>query len=340
MKALKLIILLVIMVLLVFFFVKNIDFHAVLGIIKGINPAFPLIFALATIPQFFMRAFRWGVLLEKDGRKVPLASLYHFTLIGFLITYVFPGRIGEVARPLMLAEKEGLRKSSTLATVVIERLLDLLVVMLLFFVSLFFIHSASSTVLVIRKVSFVAVPAILLVLVLFYTMNHPRVRLWVEKLVRLLVKVFPARMRTQIATALLNFIEGLAVKLSVKQWARLIFWSVLMWTYTVANYWFLMKGFHDLNMQSIRFIDTVPFFTLIFFSAAIPTPGMVGSLDQVSKMGLVGMYGVAAETAVAYTILFHALLITVTLVRGSLAMLEEGLNFGRIRTLRENNEMP
>ena len=76
----------------------------------------------------FSRAYRWKFLMEPLGYKPKLSSLYHSTMIGYVLNFTVP-RSGEIARPGFLAKKENLPFDKVLGTVVAERIID--VVMLL-----------------------------------------------------------------------------------------------------------------------------------------------------------------------------------------------------------------
>src|ERR1043165_2037116 len=74
----------------------------------------------------YSRCQRWAILLAKThGRRVPMLPIYSASAIGFMANMVLPFRVGEVARPLILARDEHLPAASTFATVIVERILDL-----------------------------------------------------------------------------------------------------------------------------------------------------------------------------------------------------------------------
>jgi uncharacterized membrane protein YbhN (UPF0104 family) len=97
-----------------------------------------------------------------------------------------------------------------------------------------------------------------------------------------------------------------------------------------------MRGFSGITMD---LPGTVPFLAVIFVSAAIPTPGMAGSLDLGCKYALTGLGGASAETAVAFTILFHFLLLVMPITLGLAAFWHEGLNFKAVSRLKKKDEL-
>src|SRR6476659_10683105 len=92
----------------------------------------PLLLALgATFAPYALRAFRWQYLLAPLGRT-RFSVAFRATVIGFAASFLLPARAGEVIRPYVLARRERLSPPAAFATIILERLLELLVVLLLF----------------------------------------------------------------------------------------------------------------------------------------------------------------------------------------------------------------
>jgi hypothetical protein len=83
---------------------------------------FPTIGIIAL--TFVLRAIRWKIIL-KDICDVTFWQAFHPTMIGFMMNCVLPGRVGELARPVLLKQKRGLPMITGLATVATERIFDL-----------------------------------------------------------------------------------------------------------------------------------------------------------------------------------------------------------------------
>ncbi len=82
----------------------------------------------------FSRAYRWKFLMEPLGYKPKLASLYHATMIGYVLNFTIP-RSGEVARPGFLAKKENLPFDKVFGTVVAERIIDVIMLLGIMFIT-------------------------------------------------------------------------------------------------------------------------------------------------------------------------------------------------------------
>ena len=137
MKYLKLILIVGIIIVLLFFFLKDVDFKEVMAIISSVDLIYPVIFFFGLLLQYFVRAYRWGLLLRPHKEKIPLMTMYSYTVIGFLLN-LLPGKVGEPARGILLANEIKISRSYGLASVVLERLIDMFMLLVLFMVALFF----------------------------------------------------------------------------------------------------------------------------------------------------------------------------------------------------------
>jgi hypothetical protein len=338
MKAWKLLLFCALSALFVWLFLRRIDFGEIRGVWRSIPLRYPLFFLLLALPQYAVRALRWGLLLRPFKEHVPFRSLWNFSLIGFMISYLLPGRLGEVARPVMLAEKEGIRKSQAIATIVNERLFDLLTVLVLLAAYLAAGSGNPSPVLrQLRAAAILLLPLVFLIFFLVALANHPRVFPWTEKLVRGASRLLPGRWREKTVAFALHFVRALRLDLGWRGVAAVAGCSLLHWGIIALSYGVLMRGFGGIGLS---LPDVIPFLAMIFVSAAVPTPGMAGSLDLASKYALTGLFQVAAGTAVAFTILFHFLLLLAPITLGLAAFWREGLSFKALGRLGRKDELP
>ncbi len=337
MKYIKTLLIVGIVGVLLYFFLHSVDFAVVIGIIKDLNPIYPLLFLAGMYIQYFVRSYRWGLLLKPRKAGIRLTTLYNYTVIGFLLSTLIPGKVGEPARGILLAREEKIKSSYGLASVVLDRLIDVMVLVLLFISSLFFIGGKSSPLLEKLKVGATfAVPIILFVFLMFYLINRPKVFGYVEKLIRFFARLLPVRVREKVVRFLVQFVQGLRLNLGPLDFLKLFVSSLLVWIIQIPFYWFLMQGFSF--GSGVGFFETVPYFSLIVASAAIPTPGMAGSFDAASRHGLEQLYGVDTNAAAAYTILAHFLIIVNMIVPGLIALWSKGLSFSSIRGIKAKEE--
>jgi uncharacterized protein (TIRG00374 family) len=95
-----------------------------------------------TLLGFWVRAFRWRWLINLD-RPLPVGGLFSATMIGFMANNLLPFRLGELVRPWVLSRREKLSKSTLFATIVVERVIDMITLLAIFGVALM-VHPISS----------------------------------------------------------------------------------------------------------------------------------------------------------------------------------------------------
>lgn len=334
MKVIKYVSILLLIALLLFFFFKNVNVVEVLKITGQVSVWYPLAFIAGLLLQFFLRSYRWGIILKPHKANIPLTTLYKYTAIGFFLN-ILPGRVGEPARGILLARSQHFKKSYGLASVVLERLIDSLTLVVVFLLSLAMLKGNPSPFLArMKTVSLYILPFIVLVFVMFYFLNSSRVFDVVARIIRFFAKAVPKRFRDSVVEFALNFMKGLKLELGLVDYLKLVVASLAVWLVVVPFYWILMKGF----AMSLNLLEATIYFGIVAASAAIPTPGMAGSLDAGSKLALTQIFSVPAATAVAYTLLFHFAIILVTVVTGLWAVSMEGLSVKSLKKIGENTD--
>ena len=199
---------------LVYLFFQDVNLDEVIGLIKAINPIYPIVFFIGLVLQYFVRGYRWGLLLKPHKERIKMSSLYNYTVIGFLINILLPGRLGEPARGILLADEQKISRSSGLASIVLERLTDASMIVLIFLASLIFIEDNNSKFLMdLKRAAYIAVPIFISVFVFFFLLNTKKAFPYVEKFILYSSKVLPAKIRTRAASFLINFVRNLRLNL-------------------------------------------------------------------------------------------------------------------------------
>src|SRR5688572_23678101 len=116
---------------LLWFFFRNADMPRVWAEVRHARAPLLLGAVLITGVTYVLRALRWQYLLAPIGHT-RFSNAFRATVIGFAATFLLPARAGEVIRPYLLARREGLPGTAAFATIILERLLDLVTVLLLF----------------------------------------------------------------------------------------------------------------------------------------------------------------------------------------------------------------
>jgi glycosyltransferase 2 family protein len=281
-----------------------------------------------------VRTWRWDYLL-RPLKRIPVPRLFPVVVIGYMGNNIFPFRIGELLRAYVLKRNEDVSISSSLATIVVERIFDGLTMLLFVFVALPTVPSLPDS---LRYIVFMGSVVFLGALVVFlFLAAKPAVAARVYN--PLINHLLPQHYGVKLRGFLERFMSGLAALRDVRQVFMIFFTSILIWLLELVKYWFVMHAF---DMQ-------LSFFTLMLMNGIVnlattlpAAPGYLGTFDTPGIAVLVA-FGVARELATAYTLVLHAALWLPITLLGFYYMIREGLRWSdltKASQLRESESTP
>jgi len=294
-------------VVLLYFFLRNAHLSKVWEEAKEASILWILIAIGGEAVSIVLRAVRWRVMLREVKPGIPIGSLLRATLVSFTISGLVPGRVGELAKPYLLSRWEKLPFGSLLASVVLERGMDLIAIFILWFVYIFFgaeglSPEADAIMDVFTRLSYVFLGAsIPIAIFLLWLMPRRRIldrmakrsgRLseypWVQKVVR----------------KFLSFASGLGMFRKKRVILYVTLLSVSVWGWIAFSCWALLKA---LNLP-VPWSASILLLMMVSFGAAIPTPGGIGGVHKAIQLALVVFYGLSEDTGVTAGILGHAVM--------------------------------
>ncbi|RPI44362.1 MAG: UPF0104 family protein [Betaproteobacteria bacterium] len=309
-------------------FFRGVDWHALGQALRNAH-LLPLAgVILVTIAIYAVRAWRWGDLLAPLGR-VGHADLFSATMVGFAASLLIP-RAGELLRPWLIAQRHPIPTSAGFATIIIERLIDLIAMLFLFALYLFVLPTPAAQIEsgLMDMLSFAgAAAAVAAVAILgFLLALHAHAERVVGGLERLLTRA-PRWLAEPLGRVLRTFSGGLAVlRAPVLHLAKIGLQSIVLWLLVAL-------AFH---LNNLAFGIDLPFHATFLLNAflvvggTIPTPGMVGGFHAFYLLALSEVYGIDRATAAAAGISGHALTNLPVLVFGLAFLGREGLSVRRM----------
>jgi uncharacterized protein (TIRG00374 family) len=327
------------MLMFLYFFFRSVEWKEVFQYLSEVNI---LLFVLlvVTVPiHLATRAIRWKYLLMHEKKNVKFFSRFAANAVGFTVTFIFPGRLGELVKPVYLAQKEEMKKGFAIGTVVIERIFDIFTMCFLLgafivsqplYASILNIDEEISSKLYFWGIAALAFASILLLLALsLYFFKDMTL-----KVISFFLKPLSQKLWDQIRGLLDEFIKGLKFFHSVGNLFVFIFWSFVIWIGIILYYWLWLFAF-DIH---VPFIFIFPYVFLIMVGASIPTPGMVGGFHYFSKLGLTALYGIESNLAVGITIVVHAVQVAMTYFIGYAILWKEGISLFQVKKLGEKTD--
>ncbi|MEO6239390.1 MAG: lysylphosphatidylglycerol synthase transmembrane domain-containing protein, partial [Vicinamibacterales bacterium] len=291
---------------------------------------------LVTMITYGLRALRWQYLLAPIG-PTRFWTAFRTTVIGFAASFLLPARPGEVLRPYLLAKREGLPPTAAFATIILERLLDLVTVLLLFGVFVLVVDPGSLSAPPelygrVKMGGLIAAAGSLLGLGVFFVLaGHPeRLGAWALRVERIL----PARLARALAGFVETFAQGLAV---MRQPGRLLVSLILsfpLWLSIALGIWVASRAFH----MTFGYLGSFLVMTLLVVGVAVPTPGQIGGFHAMYKVAVVNFFAVPEPTAVGAAIVLHAISFVPVTLLGLVFMAREGLTLGRMKQMASENK--
>ena len=269
-----------------------------------IAPAVGLYFVAAGL-----RSARWGVLLPEHSVSTPV--LFRALMVGFTVNNLLPVRMGEVARAYLLARWCHIPYGSTLASLVVERVLDGLSLSALLLVALLFVPAPGYLLVAgVLAAGVFTSGAVVVALAAWRSSTLLRLVGWVAGLL-------PPRIGVRIEALAANFTRALELVHGRARFARLIGLSLLAWCCELSLFFVLMPSFGLPLSYPLAFLvgSAANFATLIPSS-----PGYVGTFDGALITVLRDTVGVAAGPATAYAIVVHATLFVPVVIVGTLVL--------------------
>ena len=256
-----------------------------------------------TTAGFAVRAMRWKVLLARIAPDTGFRSRFAAVAIHFMANNLLPARAGELARAYAFSRLEPVSAGAAFGSLVVERLLDGLVLLLFLILPVLlpdFPRSAALTEGLGGTLLKAAVIGVVLVLgVLIAMVARPRA---FARLGRSMARLLPARWEERAVDALDHFLGAIEILREPRLMVLALLWSIGFWAFNAVTFWMAMVAF-DIDTGFVSAVFTL---AVIAFAVAIPSaPGFFGTFHAGAAFALTGVYGVEASRALAFAFGFH-----------------------------------
>ncbi len=270
-----------------------------------------------------VRTWRWQYLV-KPLKQVSIATLFPIINIGYMGNNVFPLRMGEVLRAVVLKRRENAAISGTLATIVVERIFDAVVIVGFVLVNLGQLvtlpgdgaFSQLGGLATWAVVIFLAGLAVFILIAMFPKSAMRLIHAVINRLV-------PKRWRETTTGVADHFLDGLMSLRSPKDALMILLTSILIWLLETGLYWSVNQAMGlDLNFAQLMLLNGVVNLVLLIPAA----PGGLGTFDAAGR-AMLEAFAIPAEPALGYTLVLRiALWVPITLV-GAVYFIREGLKW-------------
>ena len=294
-------------VALLWFSFRNIDLSQLWTDIKGAKYSWMLLSLACLAISLYFRSLRWNIQIEALGYKTRASSTYGTVLIAYLANCIFP-RLGEVVRCSVLKRKENIPFDKTLGSVISERIIDLLVLLLLAFLVIVFqwkllgsLITSWMVPLVNKLINNVLLGIIVIVIGIVFII--------------FLVKII--RKNKKIASLWHGFIDGIKSVITMKKKWRFILYTLAVWGFYVLMTWL---PFYMLTETShLGVVEAVTLLGIATMGIVAPVPGGIGTYHFIAITLLSGFYGISEQVAGSFAAINHGSQMIFYLITGILA---------------------
>lgn len=306
----------------------RIDVSLLLPSLRSANYKILFFMVMMAYSGWWIRAWRWQ-LIARPVKKVKAVPAFHALMIGYLGNNVLPMRAGEFMRSYIIGKRAEMPMSSALATVVVERVIDVVMLMICFGLSLILFPIPGP----VRKGGVIVIVGVVFAIIFLLLLLYQR-----EKALSLtgaVIKIVPPALSARLMRILAEFADGLEVFRMGRNLLKVVAWTFFMWSiYLLVIYCSLFL--FDFTSPEYPIVHNSPFtaalvmLTLSTLGIAVPSaPGAVGTYHGICLFGL-SLFKIPYEIGMSYAILIHgANFIPMTIV-GVYCLFREGLKLADV----------
>jgi len=303
-------------------------------LVVSLSSASLLIVVVATgvyISSLLVRALRWQVLLA-PVRRLPLLDLFSFIMIGYLVNALLPFRLGDVARTVFAGEKWKVSKSSILATVAVERILDILSLTVIFLL----LGIVMDVPVEVKKVAWTMTGIAASGAVVLWIMSLPGGSCWARRVTNKISPLIPNNIQQRVVDIANAFVTGLQVLHTKNRLFRAAVYSLVVWGLLTFSVGFFLQSF-DLSLPWYSPMLTVVALNL---GALLPSsPGAIGVAHLLIILSL-SPWGVERSLALSVAIVIHGVALAINILLGLAALWRENITFTSLRLVGQTNPVP
>jgi uncharacterized membrane protein YbhN (UPF0104 family) len=326
---------------------RQVHLEEVWAVLTGVNYWLLAASVLPLLLFLVLRAYRWRILFHPK-RDLHIRNLLAVINIGYLLSNIFPARLGDVARAYLIGDTEEVSRTTAFSTIVAERVLDALCAVAGFFIVLPFAEVPDWMVRSGLIVGGVALVAVILFVVLV------RRREWTLRLLDRILRALhwpeaetmsrfwgrlaerthlhfldrlPWAGRARLAGLAGSLIDGLSGITTARLGPPLILFSAVIWADIAAYYWLVLIAFDPAQ----PFVAGLAVSSVTALGMTVPSsPGFIGVFEVLTRETMV-LFGMGPEAALGYALVAHAIVYVVFTLLGLGSMIQQNLTYTKIQ---------
>jgi len=325
-----------------YYTLRNVAFKDLADSFKTVDYIYLIPAVAILLLSFMFRALRWRLLVA-PMKKVPVTGLFGPLMVGYMAN-ILPARAGEFIRAYLLGKKHDIPFSGAFASIVVERLFDIVAILLLFAwvfafnTNLLGSHAAISGIslqtLAVRFGELSAVLVVALIGFIYMMVTHK------QKLMTFIhwfTRHLPAKWHDKVEYLVEEFSLGCMVTKDLSALFRITLYTVLVWASIIASYYPFYFAY-DLANKSLESVMVVTVLVCILI-VVLPTPAFLGSFNAAILIGLHDIMHEPELTAVSFGMVVWAVNFGVILIAGFYFVLHDHLSVKTLVKVEEGDEI-
>ncbi len=328
----------VLLISLTFFFLylafRGNDFNELFVVLKNANYFYALAGAvLGIMLGGYLRALRWRYFLNPLKKDIKMEILFSSMMIGYMMNSIIP-RAGEVYRPVLLANKEKISRASAFGTILVERVFDILSLLVSFGICMVFYQNKLSSAFEQYNIEIISIytsviTLVFVVLIIVIIFNLEKSEIIIEKITK---KILPERFHQKVHNIFISMINGFLFIRYPKYYLQILLLSVLLWIVYVCSTYLTLLAF-NINLS---LFDANLVLTMATFAMTIPLPAnSAGIYHLFCTATLVNVFGVDRESAFGFATVNHLLGLLGLIIVGAFFFVKENLSNKKYQNLKE-----
>ena len=321
-------------------YLKSVDYRAMWDSLQNVQYLWVVPILAANIGSLYTRAMRWRIFLW-SVKPLPPGQLFVTQSVGFFAILAVPARMGEVVKAFLVHKKDGVPFGAGMATVLLERIFDLIAVLLMLVWVLIYVPFPD-----------VAVPgteiplpdfvqntgrafAVLCAGMVLFIVGLAFIPRPVHRVTEFFCRFLPGLVGEKITGLMHSFEEGLAVLKRPSQLLWSVVWTVGTWACIVSTEYMLFRAFG----LPYGIGGAVTLCAILALAVAVPgLPGFVGVFQVACVIVVHHLFGAPRGVGDAYGNMLWMVQVVPILLLGYVLLVRVGLSFSRLRHVGEEME--
>ncbi|MCP5108676.1 MAG: flippase-like domain-containing protein [bacterium] len=279
---------------------SKVDYGRMLQEFGAVNYFYVLPAVLVIFLSYWLRSLRWRYLMDPI-KRVHTGSLFSALLIGYMANSFLPAHLGELIRAYIIGKRENLSSSMVFGTIIVERILDILSLVLLMGI----------TILIFPFPPWVRVSGYLLlggavglsaVLVLM--------KIYRSRSLAILSKLtgwLPERVRDRITGLFSSLLDGIVPLKRSSHYFIVLVLTLVIWLCYAGSFQIVFYSFNFAALSSLPWTAALVLLVITTISVVVPSsPGYVGTYHFLCQLSL-GFFGISETTSLSYAFIMHGI---------------------------------